>query len=101
VCDHVSLAIKRKVGRVSLPIGHPSEVTKQYESDQVGRSGNVEQRLTIQRGDKIRFPDNHPNAAGQEGIVVMCGMYQVRVRLIRESRETWAFSNDVTILRKG
>lgn len=60
-----------------------------------------EQRLTIRPGDKIRFPDNHPNAAGKEGIVVMCGAYQVLVRLIEEPRETWAFSNDVTILRKA
>lgn len=86
---------------MSLPIGHPSEVTRQYQSDQVGRTHTAEQRLTISRGDKVRLPDNHPNAAGKEGIVVMCGMWQVRVRLIDESRETWAFSNDVTILRKA
>lgn len=66
--------------------------------EQVGVS-KVEQRLTIGRGDKVRLPDDHPNAPGQEAIVVMCGMYQIRVRLITESRETWAFSNDVKILR--
>lgn len=60
----------------------------------------VEQRLTIRRGDKVRLPDDHPNAPNQEGIVVACGTYQVRIRLIEESRETWAFSNDVTILRR-
>jgi hypothetical protein len=60
-----------------------------------------EQRLTIERGDKVRLPDDHPNSPGKEGIVVMCGTYQVLVRLIEESRETWAFSNDVTILRRS
>lgn len=65
------------------------------------QTAEPEQRLTIGRGDKVRLPDNHPNSPGKEAIVVMCGMYQVRVRLIDESRETWAFSNDVTILRKA
>jgi hypothetical protein len=86
---------------VSLPIGHPDEVTHQYYSDQFGRTDMVEQRLTIGRGDKVRLPSNHPNSPDKEGIVVTCGMYQVLVRLIDESRETWAFSNDVTILRKA
>jgi hypothetical protein len=57
-----------------------------------------ELRLIIKRGDKIRIPDDHPQFPGKEGIVIFCGAYQARVRVIDEPRETWVFSNDCTIL---
>jgi hypothetical protein len=99
VCDH-TLTTRSKETQVSHPIGHPSEITNQYLPDQAVRNEMPEQRLTIQHGDKVRLPDNHPMMPGEEAIVVSCGTYQVLVRLIDHSCETWAFSNDVTILRK-
>ena len=57
-----------------------------------------EQRLRMRIGMKVQLPEDHPTTPGKEGIVVMVGAYQVRVRLIEESRETWAFSNDVKII---
>ena len=55
-------------------------------------------RSKVRVGMKVRLPANHANSPGKEAIVVFCGAYQCRVRLIHEPRETWAFSDDVEII---